>query len=246
MELTAVELMYIDTMFNEGGYVLDFSDDTFAKFVTKSVGVDIKSRYGLSKGKSLNAYFSDNTISIKDKMKLLKDLIDYYEVYKIKSFRFGFKNADDPSIAVMLKQNKQNCINILNKYSGIVISTDTNSVQEKGLKELIDEAQAYYKKDKKIATEKMWDAFERLKTYYMKDGLDKKKSVEKIIEQISHSNEIYYEFFNEEFIKLTDLGNKHRIRHHELDKIEIIDDNYYDYFYNRCLALIDLALKFLV
>ena len=79
----------------------------------------------------------------------------------------------------------------------------------------------------------------------MKEGIDKKKSVEKIIEQISHSNETYYTLFNDEFIKLTNLGNKHRIRHHELDKIEIIDDNYYDYFYNRCLALIDLALKFL-
>ena len=45
---------------------------------------------------------------------------------------------------------------------------------------------------------------------------------------------------------ITDLGNKHRIRHHELDKIEIIDDNYYDCLYNSCLTLIDLALKFLV
>lgn len=246
MELTAVELMYIDTMFNDGGYVLDFSDESFAKFTLKSIGIDLKARYGLSKGKSLNGFFSDNTINIKTKIKLLKDLLEYHELFRVKSFKYGFKYNDDPDTKEIIRQNKQNCINILNKYSGIMLSTDTSIVQEKGLKELIDEAQEYYKKDKKIATEKIWDALERLKTYYMKDRLDKKKSVEKIVKQISHSNEAYYQLFNEEFIKLTDLGNKHRIRHHELDKIEIIDDNYYDYFYNRCLTLIDLALKFLV
>lgn len=245
MELTAVELMYIDTMFNDGGYVLDFSDDSFAKFTLKSVGLDLKVRYGLSKGKSLNGFFLDNTINIKTKMKLLKDLLDYYEVFRVKSFRFGLKKIDDPAMETMIKHSKQNCINILNKYSGIVISINTDIIQEKGLKDLIDEAQEYYKKDKKVATEKIWDALERLKTYYVKDGLDKKKSVEKIIEQISHSNTTYYQLFNDEFFQLTDLGNKHRIRHHEIDKIEIIDDNYYDYFYSRCLALIDLALKFL-
>ena len=141
--------MYIDTMFNDGGYVLDFSDDSFAKFTLKSVGLDLKARYGLSKGKSLNGFFSDNTINIKTKMKLLKDLLDYYEVFRVKSFRFGFKKIDDPAMETMIKHNKQNCINILNKYFGVVISTDTDIVQEKGLKDLIDEAKHIIKKTKR-------------------------------------------------------------------------------------------------
>lgn len=247
MGLTAIELVYIDTMFNDSGYVLDFSDDSFAKFTIESIGLDLKARYRLSKGKSLNAFFSDNAISMKTKMKLLKDLLDYFEVFRVRSSpRFELKKDDDPTIEEKIKQNKQNCINILDKYSGVVISTNTDIVQEKGLRNLIDEAQEYYKQDKKIAIEKLWGALERLKTYYMKEGLDKKKSIEKIIDQISHSNEIYNKIFSDEFFRLTDLGNNHRIRHHELNKIEIIDDNYYDYFYNRCLALIDLTLKFLV
>lgn len=245
MELTPIEVMQINCMFNEDGYVLDFSDDDFSKFSLSSIGLDIKKKYGLSKGKSLNSFFSDNTIDIKDKMKLLKDLLDYYRVDRIKSIRFGLKNPNEPEFAEILKRNKKNCMAILSKYSGIMISTDTKSVNEKGLKELLDEAQEYYKKDKKIATEKIWDAFERLKTYYMRDGLDKKKSVGSIVEKISHANQTYYKLFNDEFVKLTDLGNNHRIRHHELNKIEIIDENYYNYFYNRCLALIDLALKYL-
>ena len=88
MDLTATELMYIDRMFNDGGYVLDFSDDSFAEFSLKSIGLDIKAKYGLSKGKSLNRFFSDNSIDIKTKMKLLKDLLEIYEVYKESSPRF--------------------------------------------------------------------------------------------------------------------------------------------------------------
>ena len=245
MDLTATELMYIDRMFNDGGDVLDFSDASFAEFSLKSIDLYIKAKYGLSKVKSLNRFFSDNSIDIKTKMKLLKDLLEIYEVYKESSPGLRLlcdSYSDKPKL---MEQYKEKCVEILEKHSGIILETNTKDIKEKGLKELIEEAQEYYKKDKKIATEKLWDALERLKTYYMKEGIDKKKSVEKIIEQISHSNETYYTLFNDEFIKLTDLGNKHRIRHHELDKIEIIDDNYYDYFYNRCLALIDLALKFL-
>jgi len=43
----------------------------------------------------------------------------------------------------------------------------------------------------------------------------------------------------------TDLKVIETIRHHETDKKEIIDNNYYDYFYQRCFALINLALKYL-
>ena len=47
-----------------------------------------------------------------------------------------------------------------------------------------------------------------------------------------------------EFKELTGIGNRFRIRHHERDKIDIVDDNYFDYFFNRCLSLISLTLKF--
>ena len=62
---------------------------------------------------------------------------------------------------------------------------------------------------------------------------------------MANGNENYTELFDEEFAKLTKLGNDYRIRHHETDKIEIIDNNYYDYFYQRCFALINLALRYL-
>lgn len=42
---------------------------------------------------------------------------------------------------------------------------------------------------------------------------------------------------------LTDMGNKFRIRHHEKGKININDENYYEYFYNRCMSSLILVLN---
>lgn len=121
------------------------------------------------------------------------------------------------------------------------------AVKEKGVRELLQEAvekhQSHDPKEIRDAVDKIWDAFERLKTYYT--NLDKMKSAEKIVEDISNGEKEYIDFFNEEFRKLTKIGNEFRIRHHETDKIEITDLSYYDYFFNRCISLIALAVKYL-
>lgn len=112
---------------------------------------------------------------------------------------------------------------------------------ELGLQELLQEAVNYYKKgDRAIATEKLWDAFERLKTYYSKLG--KKTSVTKIIDEISLGIPKLNEVLTEEFLTLTNVGNNFRIRHHETTVTDIPDDKYYKYFFRRCHALIELAL----
>jgi len=121
-------------------------------------------------------------------------------------------------------------------------------IREEGLKELIEHASSLYHSnnmsDKQIAVEKLWDAFERLKTYYGA-GIEKKASILRIINEISDNDSNFKILFNEEFDKLTKIGNDYRIRHHEMNKINITDSNYYDYFFQRCFALIDLALKYL-
>ena len=50
---------------------------------------------------------------------------------------------------------------------------------------------------------------------------------------MSGGNNDFQTLFNDEFIALTKIGNNYRIRHHETDKVDITDDNYYDYFFNR-------------
>ena len=114
-----------------------------------------------------------------------------------------------------------------------------------GLKELVTEAERYYHdSNKQIAVEKLWDALERLKTYYS-PALDKAHSANKIIDDMSCSEPNFKVMYEAEFKALTNIGNSFRIRHHETTKIDIIDNRQYDYFYRRCLALISVAILYL-
>lgn len=156
--------------------------------------------------------------------------------------------------------NFVNEINLLLKNSGFTYKLaggkiesaemslrNTAAISEPGLKELVEQATNLYNSkivsEKQFAVEKIWDALERLKTYYT--DLDKRKSVEKIINDMSNQNDKYKKLFEDEFTELTKIGNEFRIRHHETNKTDIIDNNYYSYFYHRCFALLELALKYL-
>lgn len=129
------------------------------------------------------------------------------------------------------------------------LKKDVESLTEVGLKELINNAIKFYKDPKfeinQIAVEKLWDALERIKTIFLSSSIDKKQSVKDLINKISHNNSDYFDLFNTEFATLTKIGNVYRIRHHETDKIDIIDDKYYEYLFNRCLSLLALAVKFI-
>lgn len=132
-----------------------------------------------------------------------------------------------------------------NSVEHYIKGVELTSIEETGLKELLKEANKYYEKENfNIAVEKIWDAFERLKTCYS-PTLDKKKSVSKIIEDVSSNKEPFKDLFNKEFIELTTIGNNFRIRHHEITKIDIDDERHYDYFYKRCLSLITTVLEYL-
>jgi len=130
-------------------------------------------------------------------------------------------------------------------YDAPLLSCQLASIQEYGLKELLQEADSYYNEGNyKIAVEKIWDAFERLKTYYS-PTLDKKKSLEKIINDMSENKEPYKNLFEKEFSELTVIGNSFRIRHHETTKADIEDNRHFEYFYKRCLSLISVAIQYL-
>lgn len=129
----------------------------------------------------------------------------------------------------------------------IVGISDLLSVPEKGLRELLDEAISLYKSPEpgslNNAVEKIWAAFERMKTFYA--DLDKKNSITKILKNMSGENKDFYELFNNEFDSLTKIGNNFRIRHHETNKVDISDSRYYEYFFNRCLSIISITIKYL-
>lgn len=118
--------------------------------------------------------------------------------------------------------------------------------QEPDLRELISIAETYFRKgdseSKQIALEKIWDALEKLKTYYL---ADKKRSIEMVIDKISKGDTKMADTFRNEFDYLTKFGNTHQIRHFETGKIAIKDVRMKEYWYMRCLALINLAIKYI-
>lgn len=123
-------------------------------------------------------------------------------------------------------------------------NNDTACVSENGLKKLLNEAEEYYKAgNKEIAAEKIWDAFERMKTYYT--DLNKSASANRIILDMSGGNADFVNMYSTEFRVLTDIGNRFCIRHHEVDKIDITDDRQYEYFYKRCVSLVSVAIQYL-
>lgn len=74
-------------------------------------------------------------------------------------------------IALKLSNGK-----IENTFDTQIKGITLTPIQEVGLKELLQDVAKYYDEGNlKIAVEKLWDAFERLKTYYS-PTLDKKKS----------------------------------------------------------------------
>jgi hypothetical protein len=58
--LDFIEKDLIDSLLNSGGYVLDFSNRTFQKFVYEKIQIDVYAKYkDLSKGRMLNALIDD-------------------------------------------------------------------------------------------------------------------------------------------------------------------------------------------
>ncbi|MEJ8307335.1 AbiJ-NTD4 domain-containing protein [Saccharibacillus sacchari] len=127
------------------------------------------------------------------------------------------------------------------------METQIQKISEHGTRELMKDAIALYKTPNPAArqdsVEKIWDALERLKTYYT--HLDKRGSVTKVVNDMSNGKSDFIEIFDCEFKELTKIGNNFRIRHHETSKTDITDNRHYDYFFNRCLSLIALAIQYL-
>ena len=88
---------------------------------------------------------------------------------------------------------------------------------------------------REVAIEKLWDAWERLKSLHSPD--DKKRSVALMLSRISDGPR-FTKAVEQEAQILTDLGNELRIRHHEKGKEAVSVQANRDYLYYRLYALI--------
>jgi hypothetical protein len=84
------------------------------------------------------------------------------------------------------------------------------------------------------AIEKLWDAFERAKT--VPSGKDKKARASALASATAGSPE-EADVIAAEMLELTRIGNKFRIRHHEVDRIQP-PDAFVDYLFARMYALL--------
>jgi hypothetical protein len=87
--------------------------------------------------------------------------------------------------------------------------------------------------------EKLWDAWERLKT--IEPGKDKKISVTILLDKVTKEPN-FRKIIEDDASELTDIGNIFRIRHSETDTIQIGSKKHVDYLFHRMFSLIWLIL----
>lgn len=89
------------------------------------------------------------------------------------------------------------------------------------------------------AVEKLWDAWERLKT--LEPGKDKKARATTLLD-VAATEAIFRAQLERESHELTKIGNTFMIRHTETDKVPLVDSHQVDYLFHRMFAMIMLLL----
>lgn len=118
---------------------------------------------------------------------------------------------------------------------------------DKGTRELLEEAITLFRKphpqEQKKAVEKIWDALESLKTHF--PGIENNRFDDKLAKALANGQNNIESILKKELSELGNIGNNYSIRHFNDTQVAITDGRHYDYFFNRCLALITLAIQYL-
>lgn len=104
--------------------------------------------------------------------------------------------------------------------------------------------QKYFSPDPRVrleSLEKLWDAWERLKTLE-KPELGKKASTAALLDRAA-PEPVFRGVLEREARELADIGNSFRIRHSEVDKVPVDPGDQTDYLYHRMFSLIRFLLR---
>lgn len=155
-QITSLEMPHVERVLEmEAGYVLNFSDRSFANFFAEEIGIDInEQRYlaqGTSKAKRLRCFL--NTASPIDASRALRRLLEYREVLSA-----GSQQAEESAQSVA-------------KIQAIIGRLETSAPNTDGIERFstdttLDELVASIQRD--IASHKHNVALDRLHTYCMK------------------------------------------------------------------------------
>lgn len=94
--------------------------------------------------------------------------------------------------------------------------------------------------DRRDATEKLWDAFERMKT--LEPGVDKKAQADALLDRAAAPGSKMRYALGEEAKALTDVGNSLRIRHSEIAQEMIERSEQLDWLFVRLFSFLRLLL----
>ena len=111
-----------------------------------------------------------------------------------------------------------------------------NHMLEAGRNKFLDPAPAI----RREALEKLWDAWERLKT--IRPGADKKATATALLNEACLEPYFRGEL-EKEAVNLTKIGNTFQIRHSETSQVQLTRDAHVDYLFHRMFALIWMLLK---
>lgn len=94
-------------------------------------------------------------------------------------------------------------------------------------------------KSRAEATEKLWDAWERLKSIEIQGN--KRLSVSRLLD-LASPDSMFRDYLESEANALTEIGNKFHIRHFETDKTPLVEPEQHDYLFHRLYALMHFLL----
>lgn len=96
--------------------------------------------------------------------------------------------------------------------------------------------------DRLDALEKLWDAFERIKT--LEKGPNKRETAAQLLDRAAPAQSPKFRaFLDHEAKALTDIGNSLRIRHSETDKEPVQATEQVDYLFHRLFSFLFLLLR---
>ena len=142
---------------------------------------------------------------------------------------------------------------IKEKYSKTVdkiIMQDDFKIPDKEVQKFLNIAyEKFYSRniqEKKIALEKLVDAYQRISSWECKPdkkGKDKDKSINLILNKISSQKLIVKDLLKVDFKEDINIANKYMIRHTEVDKKKIDDLELLEYLFYRYYIAIRLILR---
>lgn len=146
----------------------------------------------------------------------------------------AFKLCDNGQIQRILNEQLNNLINTVNEPKEKILNDLLKLATEKIKSPKIEE--------RRIALEKLWDAYERIKTVINPNN--KQCSSNELIEKVSKGNVSMKEVLIEECKMLNKIGNEYfQIRHSEMNKTPIDEVEHIDYLFFRMYSIINLLLN---